>query len=163
MRTTHPALFANNAIPMLIEHIDHLESQFWLNGERRVMHVLWVKCRMEGAGALIDHGFKDDHTLQAWLTLLGRLPIPSWQKGSGLSPIGARANRLGWQPQPTVWTSSFAKRTSARCIKWLSNELLSHLGITNFDAIHGTKDFLLLKEQGHMHPRILAPVNHSVY
>src|SRR5438128_450171 len=40
---------------------------------------------------------------------------------------------------------------------------MHHLGITIFDAIGGTKGCVLLTEQGRMHPKILAPLNHFVY
>jgi hypothetical protein len=54
-------------------------------------------------------------------------------------------------------------RTMPEAVKWLSRDLLSHLGITIADAIHGRKGCVFLKEQGRMHPRILAPVNHYIY
>jgi hypothetical protein len=54
-------------------------------------------------------------------------------------------------------------RTMPEAVKWLSRDLLSHLGITIADAIGGRKGCVFLKEQGRMHPRILAPVNHYVY
>ena len=54
-------------------------------------------------------------------------------------------------------------RTMPEAVKWLSRDLLSHLGITIADAIGGRKGCVFLKEQGRMHPRILAPINHYVY
>lgn len=48
-------------------------------------------------------------------------------------------------------------------VKWLSRDLLTHLGITIFDAIAGAKGCVLLREQGRMHPKILAPINRTVY
>jgi predicted nucleic acid-binding Zn-ribbon protein len=47
--------------------------------------------------------------------------------------------------------------------KWLGQDLLTHRGITIFDAILGEKGCVQLKEQGRMHPKILAPINHFVY
>jgi len=54
-------------------------------------------------------------------------------------------------------------KTMPEAVRWLSRDLLSYLGITISDAIHGTKGCVLLKEQGRMHPRILAPVNYYIY
>lgn len=48
-------------------------------------------------------------------------------------------------------------------VKWLAWDLLSYRGITIFDAIAGAKNCILLREQGRMHPRIFAPINHLVY
>jgi hypothetical protein len=55
------------------------------------------------------------------------------------------------------------KRKMPEAVKWLGQDLLTHLGITIFDAISGTKGCVLLTEQGRMHPKILAPLNHYVY
>lgn len=96
MRTTHAALFANNAIPMLVEHIDHLDSLFWLNGERRVMHVHSVKCMMEGAGALIAYGSNDDNTLQGVIDIGGQTTDLFLAKGQRPLSNLSRAKRLGW-------------------------------------------------------------------
>jgi hypothetical protein len=48
-------------------------------------------------------------------------------------------------------------------LKWLARDLLSYLGVTIFDAINGQKGCILLRQQGRMHPKILAPINHYVY
>ncbi len=48
-------------------------------------------------------------------------------------------------------------------LKWLARDLLSYLGVTIFDAITGEKGCVLLVQQGRMHPKILAPINHYVY
>jgi hypothetical protein len=48
-------------------------------------------------------------------------------------------------------------------VKWLGEDLLTHLEVTIFDAIDGRKGCVLLTEQGRTHPKILAPLNHYVY
>jgi hypothetical protein len=48
-------------------------------------------------------------------------------------------------------------------VKWLGEDLLTHLEVTIFDAIEGRKGCVLLTEQGRTHPKILAPLNHYVY
>ncbi len=48
-------------------------------------------------------------------------------------------------------------------VKWLGYDVLTHRGITIFDAIQGEKGCVLLNEQGRMHPKILAPINYFVY
>ena len=48
-------------------------------------------------------------------------------------------------------------------VKWLGHDVLTHCGITIFDAIQGEKGCVLLNEQGRMHPKILAPINNFVY
>jgi superfamily I DNA and/or RNA helicase len=40
---------------------------------------------------------------------------------------------------------------------------LLYLGVTIFDAINGEKGCILLIQQGRMHAKILAPINHYVY
>lgn len=47
--------------------------------------------------------------------------------------------------------------------EWLGKNLYTYLGIAIEDAINGTKDCVLLTEQGRMHPTISAPINARVY
>jgi len=47
--------------------------------------------------------------------------------------------------------------------EWLGKDLFTHLGISIFDAISGTKGCVLLTEQGRSHPTIIASINHYVY
>lgn len=55
------------------------------------------------------------------------------------------------------------KRDAPQALTWLGSDLLTHLGITIFDAMRGEKGCVLLTVQGRMHPKILAPINHFVY
>jgi ribosomal protein S15P/S13E len=55
------------------------------------------------------------------------------------------------------------KHKMPEAVKWLARDLLTHLDITIFDAIAGAKGCVLLREQGRMHPKILAPINRTVY
>ena len=48
-------------------------------------------------------------------------------------------------------------------VKWLGQDLLTHLGITMHDTVTGAKGSILLREQGRTHPAILAPLNQFVY
>ncbi len=55
------------------------------------------------------------------------------------------------------------KKKMPEAVKWLGQDLLTHLGITIFDAISNIKGCVLLTEQGRTHPKILAPLNRYVY
>jgi hypothetical protein len=80
--------------------------RFWLNGEQRVMHVLSVKCIMEGAGALIAYGSDEKETLQGVVDIggqttdlflaKGQRPLSNLCKGKPLG-VAAAAERFNQQ------------------------------------------------------------------
>ena len=63
----------------------------------------------------------------------------------------------------TVCSEQEREEKMPEALKWLARDLLSYLGVTIFDAINGKKGCVLLVQQGRMHPKILAPINHYVY
>jgi len=63
----------------------------------------------------------------------------------------------------TVCSEQERAEKMPEALKWLARDLLSYLGVTIFDAIGGEKGCILLVQQGRMHPKILAPINHYVY
>jgi AAA domain len=63
----------------------------------------------------------------------------------------------------TVCSEQEREEKMPEALKWLARDLLSYLGVTIFDAINGEKGCILLRQQGRMHPKILAPINHYVY
>lgn len=63
----------------------------------------------------------------------------------------------------TVCNEQEREEKMPEALKWLARDLLSFLGVTIFDAINGQKGCILLRQQGRMHPKILAPINHYVY
>jgi hypothetical protein len=65
------------------------------------------------------------------------------------------------QLSPVVVLRQEQKAPMAR--EWLGKDLFTHLGISIFDAISGTKGCVLLTEQGRSHPTIIEPINHYVY
>ena len=69
--------------------------RFWLNGEQRVLHVLSVKCMMEGAGALIAYGSNDDNTLQGVVDIGGQTTDLFLAKGQRPLSILCKGKPLG--------------------------------------------------------------------
>jgi len=61
----------------------------------------------------------------------------------------------------TVCSEQERAEKMPEALKWLARDLLSYLGVTIFDAIGGKKGCILLVQQGRMHPKILAPINHG--
>ncbi|MHB8597175.1 MAG: DEAD/DEAH box helicase [Ktedonobacteraceae bacterium] len=63
----------------------------------------------------------------------------------------------------TVCSEQKRMERMPEAVRWLARDLLSYLGVTIFEAINGEKGCILLVQQGRMHPKILAPINHYVY